>query len=804
MRVSLEWMREYVDFDLSPTELAEELTMVGLEVEEFISAPTEGLDKVVVGKIIRIEPHPNADKLSICTVDIGINEHLPVICGAPNAKVGLLSPLALEGAELPSGAKITAANIRGEVSHGMLCSEKELRIGDDASGLMELSPEHKPGTPIIEALGLDNVVLKLELTPNRSDCLSIVGVAREVSAITGNPLRKPHISFSEGDTKASDLTSVTIEAPDLCPRYAARLVRGVKIGPSPYWMRRRLESVGLRAINNVVDVTNYVLMELGHPLHAFDFDKLGENRIVVRRARPGEQIITLDEVQRQLDDDMLVIADAEKPVAVAGIMGGSGTDVTDATVNVLIESAYFNPVSISKTAKSLVMQTAASYRFERGTDIEGLITALNRTAQLVQELAGGEICAGIVDAYPAPRQKVHVKLRPERVNSILGTDLTAEEMEKFLTSIEFQVYSRSGDGMTVIVPTFRPDVAREIDLIEEIARLYGYDNIPITMPASEAQSDSETGRIMNFREKVKSALVACGLTEVVNYSFHSPDALDLIRLEEDSKYRRALQIRNPISENQSIMRTTLIPGLLANIQHNLNRRISDIQIFEVGRVFHPRSERELPDEPELVSGAITGLVNSQLWNQLTRPVDFFDIKGIVETFLHEIGIRDYQLRPASRPSLQPDRGAEVAVGDTVIGVLGEVHRNVLDNHDIDQDTYIFELDFNRLLTCAIPEAKFQPLPVFPSVHRDMAVVVAFDIPSSQIENTIKSVGEGLVRSVNLFDVYRGEQVPENMRSLAYSIEYYSPARTLTDNEVDEVHEKIISALTEKFGAQLRK
>jgi phenylalanyl-tRNA synthetase beta chain len=524
---------------------------------------------------------------------------------------------------------------------------------------------------------------------------------------------------------------------------------------------------------------------------------------VVRRARPEEQIMTLDEVQRQLDNDVLVIADAERAVAVAGVMGGSGIDVTDVTVNVLIESAYFDPVSISKTAKSLVMQTAASYRFERGTDIEGLITALGRTTQLVQELAGGEICAGIVDTYPVPHQKIQVNLRPGRVNSILGTNMTAEEMEKFLTSIEFQV-TRSGNGMNVIVPTFRPDVAREIDLVEEIARLYGYDNIPITMPASETQLESETGRIMNFREKVRSALVACGLTEVVNYSFHSPDAFDLIQLEEDSKYRRALQIKNPISENQSIMRTTLIPGLLANIQHNLNRRISDIQIFEVGRVFHPKSEDELPDEPELVSGAITGLVGSQLWNQPTRPVDFFDIKGIMEVFLHKIGIRDYQLSPTSHPSLQSARAAEAAVNNTVIGVLGEVHRNVLDNHDIEQDIYVFELDFNKLLACATPEVGFQPLSVFPSVHRDMAVVVAFDMPSSQIENTIKSVGEGLVRSVNLFDVYRGKQIPENMRSLAYSIEYYSPARTLTDDEVDEVHEKIISALTEKFGAQLRK
>jgi len=803
MLVSLEWLKEFVDFDLSPTELAEKLTMVGLEVEEFIAGHTEGLDKVVVGKIVHYEKHPNADKLSICTVDVGTGENLSVICGAPNAREGLLSPLALEGAELPSGAKIKAAKIRGETSHGMLCSEVELKIGDDASGIMELSPEHEPGTPIVEALGLGNLVLDIELTPNRSDCLSILGIAREVSAMTGNPLRKPQISFTEGDTKAPELTSVTIEASDLCPRYAARLVRGVKIGPSPYWMRRRLEDLGLRGINNVVDVTNYVLMELGHPLHAFDFNKLAGKRIVVRRPRPGEGLTTLDEEQRQLSEEMLVIADGEKPVAVAGVMGGSGSDVTDVTTDVLIESAYFNPVSISRTAKELNMHTEASHRFERGTDIDGLITALNRTTQLIQELAGGEVCEGIVDAYPEPRERIEINLRPERANAVLGTDLTAEEMDNLLTSIEFQV-QRSEDQMTVTVPTFRPDVEREIDLIEEIARLHGYDKIPVTMPVGGVQPETEADFLMNLREKAKSALVACGLTELVNYSFHSPDAFDLINLESDSKYRNALRIRNPISESQSVMRTTLIPGLLANIQHNINRRISDIQIFELGRVFHPRDDDQLPDEPEFVSGAITGMSGSQLWNVPTRPVDLFDIKGIVEAFLREMGVRDYQLRIASHHLFQPNRAAEVLVGDTVIGVLGEVHRKVLDNYEIEQDIYLFELDFNKLLANVADGIDFQPLSVFPSVHRDLAVVAPFDIPSSRIEDTIRTSGSELVKSVSLFDVYKGKQIPADMRSLAYSIEYHSLARTLTDEEVEEVHQKIISALAEEFGAELRK
>jgi phenylalanyl-tRNA synthetase beta chain len=411
-----------------------------------------------------------------------------------------------------------------------------------------------------------------------------------VSAITGNPLKKPQISFQEGNTEASSLTSVTINAPDLCPRYAARLVLGVKIGTSPYWMRRRLESVGLRSISNVVDVTNYVLLEIGHPLHVFDFDNLTEKRIIVRRAEPDEKLTTLDEQERTLSNDMLVIADAKRSVAVAGIMGGLGSDVTENTVNVLIESAYFNPVSISKTSKALGMHTEASHRFERGMDIEGLIVALNRTAQLIQQLAGGEICDGIVDTYPAPREKTVAKLRTQRVNSILGINLKAEEIQKYLNSLEFQA-EPDGDNLKVTVPTFRPDVEREIDLIEEIARLYGYDNIPVTMPASEVPPVSEAERLtmskMTFRNRLRNTLTACGLMEVMNYSFHGSDAFDRLRLEDDSQYRKALKLRNPLSENQSVIRTTLLPVLLENIAYNINRRTTDIRIFEIGRVFHP-------------------------------------------------------------------------------------------------------------------------------------------------------------------------------------------------------------------------
>jgi phenylalanyl-tRNA synthetase beta chain len=806
MLVSLEWLREYVDFALTPMELAEKLTMVGLEVAEMTTRSAKGLDKVVVGKIVSRKQHPNADKLSLCEVDIGTGENLSIVCGAPNSREGMLSSLALVGAELPSGIKIEPVTVRGVTSHGMLCSEKELNIGSDASGIMDLPAEFKPGTPLAEALGLDDIIMNIELTPNRSDCLSIFGIAREVSAITGNPLKKPKIEFQESSTQASSLTSVTINDPDLCPRYAARLVLGVKIGPSPYWMRRRLESMGLRSISNVVDVTNYVLMELGHPLHAFDFDNLNEKRIIVRRAKLGEKMTTLDEQERELDNDMLVIADAKGAVAVAGVMGGSGSDVTENSTNILIESAYFDPVSISKTSKALGMHTEASHRFERGTDIEGLITALNRTTQLIQQLGGGEICAGIVDTYPAPREKIVVKLRPERANSVLGTDLNIDEMQKILTGLEFQTV-KDESNISVTVPTFRPDVNREIDLIEEIARLYGYNNIPVTMPASEVPPESDAENLTrmkySFRSKLRNILTACGLMEVLNYSFHGSEVYDMLKLEDDCTYRNTLRLRNPLSENQSVVRTTLLPVLLENIKYNMNRRINDIRIFEIGRVFHPKAEGKQPNEPEFVSGAITGFIGAQEWNLSTRQVDFYDIKGIIESILDEIGIRDYQLKATSTPPFQPGRSAEIMAGDKSLGVFGELRRDVLNNCDIEQNIYMFEMDFGELMAHST-FSTYEPLPTLPSVYRDMAIVLNYDILSSQVEEAIKIAGGELIKNLSLFDVYKGKQIADNKKSLAYSIEYYSPKQTLTDEEVDEVHQKIVSALAEKFGAELRK
>jgi len=795
MKVSIKWLRNYVDVDLSVDELADKLTMAGLEVDS-VEKLDSGLDKVVVGKIVNIRQHPNADKLVLCDVDADA-ETLKVVCGAPNAREGMAAPLALVGAELPSGMEIRAARVRGETSYGMLCSEKELGFSEDAAGLMELSNQFNAGTPLAEALGLDDTVLDIDLTPNRPDCLSILGVAREVSVITGNPLRKPNIAITEGDREASSLTSVTILDPDLCPRYAARIICGVKVTPSPAWMQQRLEAVGLRGINNVVDVTNYVLMELGHPLHAFDYNLLAENRIVVRTARQGEEIVTIDEETRKLTDDMLVIADAEKPVAVAGVMGGFDSEVTETTTDVLLESAYFNPISIRKTSKALGMHTDASHRFERGMDIEGLITAIDRAAQLIQEIAGGEICKHIVDAYPVKFERQKIRLRPERVNFVLGTDVPRDKMKDILTGLEFEV----SDDWEVAVPTFRPDVTREIDLVEEIARIYGYDNIPFALPTGDIPL-AETNAKAVLREKAKTVMLDCGLTEAINYSFYSPKVFDLIKLPEDSAYRKAMRLKNPISEEQSIMRTTLIPSLLENVRWNINHQVADVKLFELSSTYHPQGEGELPCEREEIAGAISGSVGLGTWADPKREVDFFDIKGIVEVLLEELGILEYEVKPTEHSTLHPARNAECYVKGESVGILGEVHLDVLDNYEIQQRVYIFELDFDKLAKLADTKKYFKPISQYPSVSRDIAIIVSSDVTSEESARIIQTAGGELITSVKLFDVYTGKSIPKGKRSLAYSIEFQAD-RTLTDEEVDEIRLKIIGKLEKEIGAELR-
>ena len=798
MNVTLNWLKNYIDFEFSPSELADRLTMLGVEVESIKQLGAE-LEGVVVGSVTSIRPHPNADKLVLCQVDTGETEELQIVCGAPNVREGMLAPVATIGATLPIGLTIKRAKLRGEESHGMLCSEKELGLSEDAAGLMDLPADIPLGTSFSEALGLDDVVFELEVTPNRPDCLSMIGVAREIRAETGNALKLPQVDFNESETDIRELTSVTIEAPDLCPRYAARVIQGVKVGASPEWLQQRLESVGVGVINNIVDITNFVLMEYGQPLHAFDYHKLTENRIVVRCAAVGENITTLDEIARELTPDMLVIADAEKPVALAGIMGGYDSEITETTADVLLESAYFNPSSIRATAKALGVSTEASYRFERGADPGIVLAALDRAAQLIAELAGGTICKGIVDVYPGQQPLTRIQLRPERVNFILGTALEATEMARILSHLGFDVKANGAEDYEVIVPTFRSDITREIDLIEEIARVHGYDNIPTTLPKGDIPVPAPNPST-EVHKRIKRFLLAAGMMEAINYSFCDPNCFDRIRFTADDPRRETLKLQNPLSPEMSVLRTTLLPRLLENAQHNRNHQIDTIALFEIGSVFIPNGEQK---EPERVAGILAGQIGEGVYSDPYRSPDFYDIKGFVEGILEVCGIVDYTLQKTDTPTFHPGRNAKVLLGNKQVGTFGEAHPEVLENYDLPYKAYLFEFDMEVLVDAAIFAKRFEPIPIYPTVERDLAIVVDEEVLSDMPTELIYATGGELVKSVRLFDVYEGEQVPEGKKSLAYAITYHSATETLTDKAVNTLHDKVVKHLNQKLGAELR-
>ena len=806
MNVTLNWLKTYIDFKFSASELADRLTMLGVEVESVkqLGADLEG---VIVGSVTSIRPHPNADKLVLCQVDTGGTEELQIVCGAPNVREGMLAPVATIGATLPVGLTIKRAKLRGETSQGMLCSEKELGLSDDAAGLMELPTDTHLGIPLSEALGLDDVVFELEITPNRPDCLSLIGVAREIRAETGNPLKLPTVDLKESSINVRDLTSVTIDAPDLCPRYAARVIQGIKVSESPAWLQQRLASVGIGVINNIVDVTNFVLMEYGQPLHAFDYHRLTENRIVVRRATDGEHITTLDEVERELTSDMLVIADAEKPVALAGIIGGYDSEITEMTCDVLLESAYFNPSSVRATAKTLGISTEASYRFERGADPGTVLAALDRAAQLIAELAGGTVCEGAVDVYPGQQPLTQIQLRPERVNFVLGTTLEAAEMVQILNRLDFDV-DITQEVYQVTVPTFRSDVTREIDLIEEIARVHGYDNIPTTLPKGDIPVPAPNSKT-EVRRCIKHFLLAAGMMEAVNYSFCDPNCFDKIRLAVDDPLRNTLRLRNPLSPEMSVLRTTLNPGLLENAQHNRNHQIDTIAFFEIGNVFVHDSESRRSDlriatlEPERVAGVLAGQIGEGVYSDPYRPPDFFDIKGLVEGMLKTCGIVDWTLQKTDVPTFHPGRNAEVLLGDKRIGVFGEAHPEVLENYDLPYKAYLFEFDLEGLAEATTLAKRFEPISIYPKVARDLAIVVDKEVLSDMPTELIYTTGGDSVDSVRLFDVYEGEQVPEGKKSLAYTITYHSATKTLTDKAVNALHDEVVKCLNRELGAELR-
>ncbi len=800
MKVSLNWLKDYVDIRMGVADLARLLTMAGLEVGETVSIG--GLDRVVVAQIDSVKKHPNADRLSLVEVRTD-RERFSIVCGATNIREGQRVPLALVGAKLPNGLVIKMTKIRGVSSEGMLCSPIEIGLGQDASGILILPPDTTLGKELTEALGLTDTVLDLSVTPNRPDWLSVIGVAREIAALTHQKVRYPVLSLTDEGEEIRQRTSVTLVDPDLCPRYVARMVEGLKIGPSPQWMKDRLEKVGVRSISNVVDVTNYVMMEYGQPLHAFDFRMLEEGRIVVRRAQEGETFVTLDGVARVMSGEDLMICDGKKPVAVAGIMGGLNSEIKEDTTVVFLESAYFDPMGNRRTSRRLGLETEASYRFGRGIDYGGCLLAADRAIQLIQELAGGRIVAGAIDAYPTRLQPKPVPVRISRVNHVLGTKIPASKVKSHLEDLELKVEQEREDLLVVTPPTFRGDLEREIDLVEEVVRMEGYENVPMTLPASSS-FPSGRSRDLVLEKKATEVLLHHGFHEVINYSFVSPASDDLIGLDRGDPRRKHFRILNPLTEDFSVMRTTLIPGLLETARYNLSRKNADLKIFELGRVFLFEEGERLPREFRYLAGLAVGYEGEPHWASKPRPVDFYDVKGCAEELLEVFQIEGVSFdRLEEIPYLHPGRSAGISSKGERLGVIGEVHPEVLSRYDIPERAYLFEINFELLLERAREEKRFQSLQRFPAVYRDLSLVVDGALEVGRLVEAIWAVQMPAIDEVVLFDLYRGEPIPEGKKGISCRIRYRADDRTLTDEEVNEHHERVIGRLRGVFHVELR-
>ncbi|WP_242395006.1 phenylalanine--tRNA ligase subunit beta [Anaeromyxobacter oryzisoli] len=803
MRISLKWLSEYVALP-SPEEVARKLTAVGLEVEA-MERTGQGLRGVVAARVLSSEKHPNAEKLSVTRIDRGEGEPLQIVCGAKNYAVGDVVPLATIGTVLPGGAKIEKAKLRGVESFGMLCSARELGLSPDASGLLILPPEVKPGTPIAEALGLEDVLLEVNVTPNRPDCLSHLGIARELAAILGQPVRLPAPKLAEAGGPASDAVKVRIDAPDRCARYAARVVEGVKIGPSPAWLARRLEACGVRSISNVVDATNYVLLELGHPLHAFDLERVAGREIVVRTAHPGERLATLDGKVRTLAPDDLLVADRDRGSALAGVMGGGDSEIAAGTTRVLVESAWFEPSGIRRTSRRHGLKTEASYRFERGADPGMVIPAVDRCAALIAELAGGVVRPGIVDAHPRQNARPEVRLRWRRPAELLGMEVSREDARRILIGLGFEERASDADGATFRVPTWRVDVSIEEDLVEEIVRTLGYDSIPATLPANAVVMPAEPVEAQAI-SRIRAALEASGFSEAVNFSFVAARALEpfgrSVETGDGSGRALGIALKNPISNDLAVMRTTLVPSLLADLAHDRRQRIEDVRLYEIARTYGTgaRPEEAPSAEALQVAGVVAGRRVPVGWAAPGDVVDFYDAKAAVAGVLEALGIDGARFEAPGASWLHPRTSAVVTRGGEVLGDVGELHPRVAQAFELPRGVLAFELRLDALLRAAELVPQYRPFPRLPAVLRDLAVVVDDAVTAASVEGLVRE--EPLVEAVTLFDVYRGAPLPAGKKNLALAITYRAADRTLTDEEADRVHARIVKRLA-AVGAELR-
>lgn len=803
MLVSFNWLKDYVDLSgTTPEELAEKITRTGIEVES-VAPVSEGIEGVVVGYVMECEQHPNADKLNKCLVDIGEETPVQIICGAANVAKGQKVAVATVGAVLPGNFKIKKAKLRGEESNGMICSLKELGyeskiISKDYSEGIYVFPEGvEVGQDASELLNLHDHILELGLTPNRSDCLSMLGVAYEAAAILEKDVKLPDVPAKKDAQDAAEYIQIRVDVPEDNPLYVTKIVKNVTIGPSPLWLQNRLMAAGIRPHNNIVDITNYILLEYGQPLHGFDYERLGSKEIVVRRARDGEKIVTLDDAERTLTADHLVITNGKVPVAVAGLMGGANSEVQAETKTVLIESAHFNPLTVRKGSKDLGLRSEASSRFEKGVDPKRVHLAAERAAQLMAELAGGEVIHGTVEVDTLTIEEKIIEVTIEKVNRVLGTALSGEEMSHLLERLKIP-HDLEDEKLVVKAPTRRGDLTIPEDIIEEIGRLYGYDKLPYTLPTGESRPGALTS-YQRKRRATRQTLESAGLYQVLTYSLTSAEKVQKYALE----IREPIELAMPMSEERSQLRLSVLPGLIEIVQFNQARQNESIAIYEIGSVFLSNGRDELPHEKEHLAGALTGEWLTQAWQGEKKIVDFYVAKGVLDALFEKLDLHQLiEYKPAQIEGMHPGRTADILLNGEAIGFVGQLHPTVQKEFDL-TDTYVFEIDLSILFDQGTKKLQYQAIPRYPSITRDIALIVDTNVLAGDLKKTISSAGGKLLKEVTIFDVYQGEHMEKGKKSIAFSLKYFDPEKTLTDEEVTKAHEKVLLTVQEQFNASLR-
>jgi phenylalanyl-tRNA synthetase beta chain len=792
----MQWLNDYVEIDCDIDTFMDGMTMSGSKVEGYEELGKE-ISKVVVGKILKIEKHPDADKLVVTQVNVGEEEPIQIVTGANNISEGDYVPIALVGSTLPDDIKIKKGKLRGVPSNGMMCSVEELGLMREdfpeapEHGIYIFDKEYELGMDVKGIFGLDDIVVEYEITSNRPDCFSIVGIGREAAATFGKDFKYPEIKVDEVEGNANDYIKIEIEDEDLCARFAGRVVKNLKIEPSPWWLKKRLLSCGVRPINNIVDITNFVMMEFGQPMHAYDLDKLEGKKVIARRAKDNEKIMTLDGEERELDSSMLVIADENKPVSLAGIMGGEDTKVTEETNTLLFEAANFEGTNVRFASKKVGLRSDSSAKFEKYLDPNNIDEAINRACQLINMLGAGEVVSGMVDVYKAKRVEKEVAFTAEGINKLLGTDLSEDEMIKIFEKVDLKVDKEKG---IVIVPTFRPDVEREADLAEEVARFYGYDNIPVTL----ATGTPTVGK-KSYKQKIEDitrvVMENCGISEAMTYSFESPKVFDKIRLDEDDSLRKTVTISNPLGEDFSVMRTTTVNGMLTALSTNYNRRNESTSLYELSYIYLPKDEeiKELPDE------------RMQLTIGMYGDIDFYNVKGVVETLLNRLGIYEgYEYDPnVSINYLHPGRQAKITINKKELGIIGEVHPEVADNYNIDTRAYLAVIDMPVLVKKSNLEREYEPLAKYPAVNRDLGLLAKNEVLVGQIEAIIKQRGGKILKDIKLFDVYTGSQIEEGYKSLAFALTFRANDHTLKEKEISKTMSKILNGLENTLDVKLR-